>query len=681
MILLKQLNKNQLSFFFLVTIFLINIIYILSDGFISNEEFSDKVFLTFSLIVIEIFYILLSNKFLFFKAKKNIDYFIFYTIILFSYLIWSSNLIYSYNVLILFIFFQIYLLFCFNLFLKNSSFELNIKNNEDLILALSLFLLLSGILYNISYNSYDNYLITLIIAIFSSLFVIIFKKINPFIDLILGCLIFLILFKVFLISSNKDAFHFSWYLGPINSINSDYNLLKDIVSQYGFLNILITNKFSNFLEQSTSSSLIFLIIFFFLIFFNLFYKKINTVVNLPKTVVIIFLCFLVFGNLGYANINTSIFIPSSSVFRFLPSIITTLLLINLIQKNNFLNSIYFYLSFTLALLWSFESLFFIMFTILSFFIFSLLNSFFLKINDSNFFSRINYFNFFCSFLLILTLIFYFYDKNLLFFYEYVINEGSAAPKKIIKNNVSLLILYLIFLSYLIMRDSVRSREYFNHNILLFSLLLSFSSYFLIRSVDNNVFNLLPFFIFIICSMKIFSSDINLLRNLSIYIIIFFSIITSLNSIFLNKEKFFSFLFNKEFIIKPDYLTYNFKPHYEIEQILNKYDKIPITLVTGKTIHEPNINLNNQGYGLPILPLEQFNVLSLERKQSLYEHFFSKSKKHLILCTFNCYFYYDNEASNYFNKIFIGEDINLSKIKEINLDDKKEILYLLSKKNL
>ena len=44
-----------------------------------------------------------------------------------------------------------------------------------------------------------------------------------------------------------------------------------------------------------------------------------------------------------------------------------------------------------------------------------------------------------------------------------------------------------------------------------------------------------------------------------------------------------------------------------------YPDLPVTIVSGTTIHELNNNLKSNGYGLPILPLEQFNLLNEERK--------------------------------------------------------------------
>ena len=62
---------------------------------------------------------------------------------------------------------------------------------------------------------------------------------------------------------------------------------------------------------------------------------------------------------------------------------------------------------------------------------------------------------------------------------------------------------------------------------------------------------------------------------------------------------------------------------------------------------------NFGYGLPILPLEHFNILKLSTKQNLIDEYFSNNKKHLLLLNF-CDFYSLENESNIYNKIFIGK---------------------------
>ena len=162
--------------------------------------------------------------------------------------------------------------------------------------------------------------------------------------------------------------------------------------------------------------------------------------------------------------------------------------------------------------------------------------------------------------------------------------------------------------------------------------------------------------------------------------ILFTIISSLHSIVDNKNKFLSYLFNSNLIVNPEFLQSDYLPNIKINNTLLNYENIPVTLITGKTIHEPNDNLNYFGYGLPILPLEQFNVLKFERKQKLLDQYFKKFNKHLVLCTYNCQFYNDNKTKDYFNKIFIGKNVEILKILDLNQDNKTEVLYLLSKKN-
>ena len=269
------------------------------------------------------------------------------------------------------------------------------------------------------------------------------------------------------------------------------------------------------------------------------------------------------------------------------------------------------------------------------------------------------------------------SKNLLFFYEYALNTNTALSKEIQNNKTTLLYLYLLFLSFIILRDTYSIRDKFLYNVLYFSLFVAFSSYFLVRSVDNNIFNILPFLILVIILMKTNSSRISFLKKYSLGSIIFLSILSTFLSINIYKEKFFANLFNSKIIVVPEYLDKNYSPNLEILESIELYRDLPLTIVTGKTIHEFNNNLRSNGYGLPILPLEQFNILNQDRKYELLNSYLDINKKHLILCTFDCKFYRSNTDQNINNKIFIGNN-NLKKIKEITSDNKLETLYLLSK---
>ena len=121
------------------------------------------------------------------------------------------------------------------------------------------------------------------------------------------------------------------------------------------------------------------------------------------------------------------------------------------------------------------------------------------------------------------------------------------------------------------------------------------------------------------------------------------------------------------------------PDIKILNIIKNYPNTPLTLVSGKTIHSKNLNLPKFGYGLPILPLENFNILRLSTKQNLIDEYFINNKKHLLLCIKNCSFYSFDTDTNIRNKIFIGNKIKFKKIIEVETINSKEILYILSKK--
>ena len=179
-------------------------------------------------------------------------------------------------------------------------------------------------------------------------------------------------------------------------------------------------------------------------------------------------------------------------------------------------------------------------------------------------------------------------------------------------------------------------------------------------------------------MKINSRQIEILRKSSLYVVIYFLIIASIFSSIKNKEKLISTFFSSNLLVTPNFLDKNYLPQPKIINSIKEYHGLDLTLISGDKIHNPNMNLPSSGYGLPILPLEQFNILDVDIKQRLMDNFFNINTSHLILCTFECKFYDSNLDSNIYSKIFLGKNIKLKKITEFNKNNKKEVLYLLSK---
>jgi hypothetical protein len=680
----KLIQEKQINLFLVLSFFLIFLSFIITKGFIKNEELSDKIFLISSVLLTEIIFLALSNQFIDYKIKDILDHLILFIFFLLTFLIWNTESILSYIDIFLFFTFHICLIIPLSFFLNSKYiYSLNEYKFEYFLLIGILSIFLGGIFFEIDYSSSKEYPILFSISLFILLLNFLLKKFNKLIDISLSVVICLFLIKVFLLSSTKDSFHYSWVLGPINSINENHNLLDSVVSQYGYLNILIINKLSQFTNFESSKVLIGFIIFLFIIFYVIFLIKIIKLVRLSYVIVSTFLSFLIFGNIGYADFVGSMFIPSSSVFRFLPSLITIILFSEILKYNdNKLNKIiFFYFSFVVSLLWSFESAFFIIFSLGSIFfvkfIFNLIDLTKKKNNFYLFSSKYRLLMILGLFILIILYTF-FKDKNFFLFYEHALNSKSSLPVEIVNNKLTLSFIFLLLLSFLIVRDSLINKKIFYHNILWFALFVSYSAYFLVRSVDNNIVNILPFLLFIVCSMKINSNHIKILRINSIYVIIFFSIISSIYVSIINKEKLFNQLYSFKLLETPFFLDKNYLPQTEVLNSVSAYQGLPLTLISGDTIHNPNINLPSLGYGLPILPLEQFNILNVDTKQMLMDDFFEKSYNHLILCLFDCEFSYSNNDTNINSKIFLGKNVKFKKIIEIKQNNKIEILYILSK---
>ena len=680
----KIIKKKQINLILVLSFFFIFLSFVITNGYIKNEEFSDKIFLISSIFFIEIIYLIISNKFINHNIKNFDEYLILFIFFLLTFLIWNTESVSNY--IDVFLFFVLHLSLIIPLiFFTNLKYSFNLKEYEyeHLILIGILTIYISGFFYEINYSSTKESLFLLFISLIILMIHFLLKKSNKWIDISLSIIFFLSLIKIFLLSSVKDSFHYSWVLGPINSLNENHNLLDNVVSQYGYLNILIINKLTQLTNIESSFVLIVFIIFLFIIFYLIFLKKILELVNLSFVVTTIFLSFLIFGNIGFMNFAGNMLIPSSSVFRFLPSLLTIMLFSETLKYNDIKldKIIIFYFSFLVSMIWSFESAFFVIFSLSSFFvvklIFYLFNFSKQKINFALFVSKFK-FSIILGIFLLLFIYLFFKDKNIFLFYQHALNSNASLPVKIENNKLTLSFIYLLILAYLILRDSLINKKKFYYNILWFCLFVSYSAYFLVRSVDSNIINILPFLLFIICSMKINSKQIEVLRRTSLYTVIFFLIISSIFSSTKNKEKLINTLFSSNFLEIPNFLDKNYIPHSKIIYSIKKYNDLPLTLISGDTIHNPNINLPSLGYGLPILPLEQFNILNIETKQRLMDNFFNINSNHLILCIFECDFYYSNQDSNIYNKIFLGKNIKLKKIKEIKNNNKKEVLYLLSK---
>ena len=684
----KTLKSSDINFLLISFYVVINLSFILAKGFIDNEELSDKIFLISSVLLFELIYLSLINNLLKVRIKSIIDYLMIIPTILVLYIVWSNEVIYSYLSILFFFVFNLTLAYLF-LFFFNSYF-LNLyhfskKNLELKFQALCIFVALNGLFFQPNFLTLKYFFVVFLLSILLISYKFLVYKNRKILDILISLIIFFIFFKIFLLSSDKDEFHYSWYLGSINSLNNDYQLLQDVVSQYGYLNIYFTHLLSKLFNISSSYMLVLIIILFFTIFYLVFHKSLVKNLNLPISIITFFSVSVIFANLGFAELKGSMFIPSSSVFRFLPAVLTILIFSNIFFSDNLKKInlyLYFSLIFLVSILWSFESAFFTLFSLGSFLFFN----FFYDLNHKkNYFSLISLSikNNFKLTIIIIVIFFFTYlfillsSKNLLFFYEYALNTNAALSKEIQNNKTTLFYLYLLFLSFIILRDTYSIRDKFLYNILYFSLFVAFSSYFLVRSVDNNIFNILPFLILMIVLMKTNSSRISFLKKYSLGSIVFLSILSTFLSINIYKQKFFTNLFNSKIIVVPEYLDKNYLPNLEILESIEIYKDLPMTIISGKTIHELNNNLRSNGYGLPILPLEQFNILNQDRKNELLNSYLNINNKHLILCTFDCKFYRSYTEQNINNKIFIGNNI-VKKVKEISTDNKLEILYLLSK---
>jgi hypothetical protein len=681
-ILFDNLKKEQINVFFILSIFLTTISYFLVKAFFGRGEPSDIIFVILIPIISEASFslIVISKKYF---LKKNIDFYILGLSFVTIFLLWDYN---SYNILKFFNF-GVYIFFTLLSLLILNKISINKNYGKNDFLSLFIFILfLNGIFFQIDYLNFKNLFVIVLIYTFYSISVISLKRLSKYFNIIFAIFIFLIFFKVFILSSDKDAFHYSFIIGPGYSMIAGYEILNEVVNQYGYLNILVVKLFSIFTNNRIDYSLILIIIFLFLIFFILLFKKLKKITSFPAAILVLFTGATVFANIGIDNLSSSILIPSASVFRFLPAILVMLFLTKIIffkSRKNLEKYTYFFYFFLIAgVLWSFESFVFVFFSLLSLFIFFLLFTIFKKnkISD-NFYTEYKpyiYQNIFLIIIFLLIIFFSFKDTQMAFFYEYVANGKSIKSLDILNSRYTLVFVCFLLINYLFLRSSLKSKnlKIFYNNLIWFSLFVSFSAYFVIRSIHSNLFALFPFYIYFMANMKSESSILLNIKKLFIDVLILTTVTAVIVSISSNKAKFYKRLISSTFLEVPDYIKDNYRPNLEIQSILDSYINVPVTLITGNTIHNYNKNLSYGGYGLPILPLEQFNLLTTERKINIMNLVFKKNNQHLILCLYECSFYNENIKKKNWESIFLPTGYSLKKITIKSKNN--EILYLVVK---
>ena len=670
----NRLNLEQINTFFIFSIFLITLSYFCLKAFLGSGEFSDILFVISIPIICEVSALLfLLNKYETLLKKKT-DSIIFILSFIIIFLLWDYNS-YVYTKLFSFVLFNLLTLLFF-------IFSNKINNKYEILIIFIFLTILNGLFYKIDYLSTKNlFLILLIYSIYFTILKFSFWN-SKIVNIILSLFIFFIFLKVFILSSEKDSFHYSYVVGPGYSNFAGHKLLNEIVSQYGYLNILFVKFFSNFTNNRIDYSIVLLIVFLLIIFLNLLIKRVGKIINYPSFVIVLFSSILLFANNGIEKLAGSVLIPSSSVFRFLPSIIVMLFLSKIIfskNLNNLKKNVHFFFFFlAVGLLWSFESFFFLFFSL-----FSLLLSiiFFNMLKKNKLLKQIlSDYKFIFYYFIFYFLIFLFIFKNnqFVFFYEYVFNGKSIKNVDIPNTGYTLIFIIFFIIKYLFLRSTFKleTLKFFYNNLIWFTLFVSFSAYYVTRSVYTNLFALFPFYIYFLSCMRSEFEVLRKIRKLFLDFFILISITFFLLSTYKNKDIFYKNLLSPVFLNLPKYEYNNYKPSVELQAILNNFKDIPVTLFTGKTVHNFNDNLKKGGYGLPILPLEQFNILPIDRKTSLMHIFFKKNNKHLIICLKKCGFYNEENKMKSWSNIFIPSDFRLTELKSNS--QYSETLYLIEK---
>ena len=682
---INKINFEKIVFFIVIGLFLSTISYLIIKPLFNFNEFSDYIYILTNFLIFEILLIKLSSKKFKFLDKKLFEYLILFIFFILTFFLWIENMPKLNISFFLYLFFVLAPITYYIYIITDKLISTHDKKILFLISLITSVIFKSLIFENLSIDLTFVVYLSLIFLTLSTLFMMLKKIKFNYLDIFLSLIFFILFIKIFLYSSPKDNFHYSVVVGPINSILNGGNLLNDTLSQYGYLNILIVKYLSFFFNGDVSKTLIFFILFLFIIFSILFINIVKKETTLPYFLIVSFVSMISFGNLGYSNLTGAMFIPSSSVFRFLPAVVTILLLINLIKDNNknfFINSSFFFLSVLISTLWSFESLFFIYFSIIGTSVIFFISNYLtkkkiinIKLFSINRIKTIYCFALITLYLLILFYIIGYYDFSL--FYESTLNlKQSALSKELIMSETSLILIFFFIINYYFWRESFQKILLVNFyiNSLLFLLLIAFSSYYLVRSHPNNLFNILPYIFFLTCLIKPFYNEGKIYKKIFINTFIYFSLVAGLFSFYINYDILKKNIKNKNLIL-PNF-SKDYKPSIKIKNILSANNNIPVTLITGKTVHNINFKINSNGYGMPILPLETFNRASNDRKKKIMQLIFSKNKNHLLLCIFDCNIYTEEKNRKSWNDIFIHPDYNIKKLSEEDI--KNEKLFLISK---
>lgn len=183
--------KNQFNLFLSLSFFFIFLSYNLTIGYIESEELADKFFLISIILIVEILYLVFTNKYLDNFIKKSFNHLSIFLLFLMTFVIWNNEVIYNYSNLILFVILNFLLIILLNFFIKTD--YVNKKNFFDLNNILLLFIInlfLSGIFYNFDYLNTSEFLTIFIISFLSILLNLFFTKINFKIDLIVSLFFF-----------------------------------------------------------------------------------------------------------------------------------------------------------------------------------------------------------------------------------------------------------------------------------------------------------------------------------------------------------------------------------------------------------------------------------------------------------------------------------------------------------
>ena len=238
----------------------------------------------------------------------------------------------------------------------------------------------------------------------------------------------------------------------------------------------------------------------------------------------------------------------------------------------------------------------------------------------------------CLFLLV----YYFIGPNgvdIVGFFEIAFGySANLSVLPIERHPATLLFLFLLFLNFFIGRVELNQEDSRSHtNLLWLGFCWIVASYFIARSHFNNVFNLLPIFLFCLCKYKTAIPSINMIQKVGIMTIGIFAVGIAVNASVINYESLSKRITSRELLSLPKVRGLN-PTTSELFNNLVITEPRPTAIVTHfHEAHDWIAEFEGGGYALPLVPANHFYQVPEARKNTYWKRLLERNPEYYLLC--------------------------------------------------